>query len=116
MYGRRDMLWFVNFLYNVNKEGLTIPDYTPSRKPVGLNYMTILNAINQLQGCIDHRNNPNVYSRNLQRVLESVSADEAELLVRAFSGQKVEGVSKAVFKRAFPGYFPGNESHDLELV
>ena len=52
MYGRRDMLWFVNFLYNVNKEGLTIPEYAPSRKPVGLNYMTILNAINQLQGCI----------------------------------------------------------------
>jgi hypothetical protein len=115
-FGRRDVLWFVDFMYNTNKEGLTVPEFTPSRKPVGLNYMTIGTALTQIQSALQHRNNPKIYERNLKLVLESISADEAELLVQVFKGGKVEGVSKAVFKRAFPGYFPDVERNTVELV
>lgn len=105
-YDRKDVRWVVDFMYNADTEGLTIPEYKKSNYIDGMSYMTIITAIGKLQSSIQYRNNPSVYTRNMTVVLESLHADEAQLIVDIFQGNKIEGVSKKVFKRVYPNFFP----------
>jgi hypothetical protein len=108
---RKDVHWFVDFMYNgdTDREGIVLPEYKASNKPVGTNFMTINSALPKINAAIQHKTNKTVFDRNMKVVLESISSDEAQLLVKLFSGQKVEGISKAVFRRAFPTYFRTTE-------
>lgn len=105
-YDRKDVRWVVDFMYNADTEGLTIPEYKKSNYIDGMSYMTIITAIGKLQSAIQYRNNPSVYTRNMTVLLESLHADEAQLIVDIFQGKKIEGVSKKVFKRVYPNFFP----------
>lgn len=113
MYDRKDLRFVVDFMYNGNKDGLYVPEYTPSSKPVGMNYMTIGTALKQIEAALQYRTQIDVYERNVVRVLESVSADEAQLIADLFEGKKVEGISKAVFKRVYPAFFRQSDSEGV---
>lgn len=108
-YDRKDVRWVVDFMYNADTQGLTIPEYKKSNYIDGMSYMTIITAIGKLQSAIQHRNNSAVYTRNLTVVLESLCADEAQLIVDLFEGKKIEGVSKKVFKQVYPNFFPKSD-------
>lgn len=105
-YRRKDILWLIDFMYNYENIDFEIPEYKPSTKPYGINFSTLVNSLPTLKAAIKHKENRKVYTRNLTIVLESISKEESDLLVNILKGKKIEGVSKAVIKRAFPDYFP----------
>lgn len=102
---RPDIRWIVDYMYNADVTQVVIPEYKKNNYPLGCNYMSIGTSIAMLNTAIQHRSNPKVYERNLITILESVHATEAEFLEAVLKGGKVEGISKAVFKRVFPGFF-----------
>lgn len=108
-YDRKDVRWVADFMYNADTQGLTIPEYKKSNYVDGMSYMTIVTAIGKLQAALQYRNNPSVYNRNMTVVLESLHADEAQLVEDIFQGKKIEGVSKKVFKRVYPHFFPESD-------
>jgi hypothetical protein len=104
-FDRKDIRWVVDFMYNGEIDGVVVPEFKRSNRPVGQEYMTILTAIPKLNSALGNRHNKAVFDRNMIMVLENISGDESDLLVSLMNGKKVEGVSKAVFKRVYPAFF-----------
>lgn len=110
-WNRKDVHWFVDFMFNGEKdrEGIVIPEFKKSSKPFGVNFMTLNSALPKINAAITNRTNKAVFDRNIKLVLESISADEADLLVNVLTGKTVENIPRAVFRRAFPSYFRNSE-------
>lgn len=105
-YDTKHLRWFIDALYNRDFSSLTIPEYKPSNMPSGIAFMSINTAIPRIGVALQHADKPHVVDRNLTLVLEGVTKEEAELLVKLFKGEKrIAGVSKAVFKKAYPEFF-----------
>lgn len=111
-YARPDMIWYINFVYKVDHSNLTVPEYTRSTFPAGLSYMTIKNAIKHLDVALANVHNPKLYESRMRLVLENVSTAEADLLVGAINGKKIEGVTKYIIRRAFPDLLPKEDTEN----
>lgn len=99
--------WFVESCFDVNiNYDLAVPEYKPCIFPRSCTYSTLALEMKML---LELRNpeskiKPERKVRILARILESVHAEEAELLVQAINGKcKVPGLTKAVVEAAFPG-------------
>lgn len=105
-YESKHLRWFVDVMYNGDFTDIEVPDYKPSNAPAGIAYMNIKNAIPRLEAVMKNRHKPRIVERNLKVVLESVTQEEAQLIVKMIKGErKIDGVSKTVFKKAFPEFF-----------
>lgn len=106
MYNTKALKWVIDAMYNVDWEGVKIPEYVPNHRPVGICNMTINTALSRLRNVVRYsKDNPEVAEKNLLIVLEEVSADEAKLLVDIIQGRKVAGITKAMFREAYPDLF-----------
>lgn len=105
-YTRKDVRWYVDFMYNRSGDFLDVPEFKYSNRPHGVSFATINTSIARIEAAVRLRDtNPEASERNILRVLEIIPNDEADLLVDLFRGRKVDGISKAVFKRAYPDLF-----------
>lgn len=99
--------WFIESCFDVNvKYDIEVPEYRPSIFPRSCNYSRIDLELKML---LELRNPQSKLKAErkaliLARILESVHAEEAELVAQAVSGKcKVPGLTKAVVEAAFPG-------------
>lgn len=102
----KQLKWFVNAMYNYDFNGFDIPPYTPNMQPVGLT-QTIGRNLTRLDAAIKLHQAGRLerYNDIMTIVLESVSRDEALLLERLFANKKIDGVSKAMWKKIYPEFF-----------
>jgi hypothetical protein len=101
-------------MYNRDWSDMVIPKYTPSKRPPEISHQSIKTAINRIEQAYFYRlTDPKLTEKNLMLVLEEMSAPEAELLCNVFAGRrKIEGISKAVFKEAYPEFFRSVDSFE----
>lgn len=105
-FDSRHLQWFVDAMYNRDLSDLKIPEYKKSTLQPTVTLMTIKQAIPRIEAAYRHRDNEKTSKRNLQIALENVTAEEADLLERLIRGEKkINGVSKAVFKKVYPQFF-----------
>lgn len=113
-FDTKSLRWFVDALYNRDFSSLVIPEYKMSGKTPGIAYMSIQNAIPRLEAALNNHNKPHVVERNLLLVLANLSNEEAMLIEKVIKGERrVAGVSKTVFKKAYPEFFR-NEAKESE--
>ena len=98
--------WFVNAMYNFDFTDFKVPDYTPNLQPIGLT-QTIGRNLSRLEAAIKLHQVGKLdrYNDVMSIVLENVSRDEALLLERLFTNKKLDGVSKAMWKKIYPEFF-----------
>lgn len=114
-YTSKSLLWFVDVMYNAKELGdIQIPEYAPSTFPVGNTYMNFSGSLGKLEYIMTCKGETPQAQRNLLVILQNVHKDEAAMIVNLLQGKKVEGVSKAVFKRAFPQFFPDSSEASLD--
>lgn len=109
------MRWFVDALFNRDFTFVGKVDYKPLQNPRDMQYAKIQTSIKRLEALQEHKNKPEVVYRNAVLVLEVVSPAEAELIMKLFTGdRKIEGINKAVFKKAYPEFFrtEGTDAQD----
>src|SRR5690554_362611 len=105
-YDTKGLRYIVNGLYNVDWSELKVPKYKPSNRPPEVADSNILKCIPRIEAAYQNRvRKPDVAKRAILNVLESVSSREAELLVNMMAGRKIDGISKAIFKAAYPEFF-----------
>ncbi len=114
MYDGKTIRWFIDAMYNRDWSDMVIPKYTPSKRPPEISHQSIKTAINRIEQAYFYRlTDPKLTEKNLMLVLEEMSAPEAELLCNVFAGRrKIEGISKAVFKEAYPEFFRSVDSFE----
>ena len=102
----KQMKWLVNAMYNYDFTGFEIPDYTPNMSPPGL-AQTINNNLSRLESAIKLNQMGKIdrYNDVMSIVLSNVSRQESLLLERILLNKKVEGVSKAMWKKIYPEFF-----------
>lgn len=112
-YKGKALRFFVNSLYNIDWSDVVIPEYTPSKNPPGLAFGSITTNIERINVALKvAKTNPKRSRELVQLVLESVTKEEAQLLVDMFTGKRVEGINKAVFKKVYPEFFRSEDSID----
>jgi hypothetical protein len=107
-YQSRDMKYVVNGLYNVDWSDLPMPDLEEldNNSRSELAYSNINKSLPRIEKAFVIRyDNPEKSRRLIEMVLREVSADEADLLIRMFKNKKVQGITKVVFKEAYPNFF-----------
>lgn len=117
-FGRRkDLLFVIDFMYNGDKTRQlikSIPEYKPSTKPYGFNFLTLTTSLNRIHAALALLESPHFtqekFDKLLKLVLESVSADEASFLVALLQGNKIRGGVKEAFKAVFPQFFRTDEN------
>jgi hypothetical protein len=102
----KQLKWFVNAMYNFDFHGFPIPDYKPNKSPVGI-AQSINTHINRLESAVvmHQKGNMKRYEDIMAITLECISRDESLLLERLFLNKKVDGISKAMWKKVFPEFF-----------
>lgn len=103
--------WLVESLYNIDYSNLKMPEYTRSKDRVGESVTTLWRSLARVK--LAHRlveTDPERSEAVLIDVLENVSGEEADLLETVITGKKVDGISKAVWKKSFPQFFRSEES------
>lgn len=112
-YDSRSLRWFVDVMYNAPIKDVEIPDYMPSKYSIGNTHMSFQNSLTRLENVLQ---DPTSFTskKSLRLILENVHADEAELIANLLQGKKVDGISKGVFKRAYPKFFPVSDEATLE--
>lgn len=109
-YETKSLRWFIDSLYNRDLSDIEIPEYKVSKNPSGIAFMNINNSINRIEAAISNKNKPWILNRNLTLVLEGVTSDEASLIEKVIKGERrITGVSKTVFKKAYPEFFRAEE-------
>lgn len=107
-YQTRDMKYIVNGLYNVDWSDLPMPDLEQiqnENKPE-LSYSNINRSLPRIEKAFVLRyDRPEKSRRMIEMVLREVSSEEAKLLIRMFQNKKIQGITKVVFKEAFPQFF-----------
>lgn len=104
-YDNKAMRFYVNAAYGYDWKqlNLQIPEYKPSHLPVGITYSNIGKSINQIETMLKvAKTKPERARAIMQDILESVSAQEAELLTQLFLGRKTKDVPKKVFEAVYP--------------
>lgn len=112
-YDSRSLRWFIDVMYNAPIPDTEIPAYIPSKYSIGNTHMTIHGCLTRLESVLKDPNTM-VSKKSLRLVLENVHADEAVLIANLFRKKKIDGISKAVFKRAYPAFFPVSVESTLE--
>lgn len=111
----KEMLWIVDFIYNHKDFPVPVPEFKRSIYPHDNNFMSLRTSIVTLNKALSLVNkDEKQYNRLMRKVLENISGEESDLLVHVFQGKKIEGISKAVFKRAFPEFFPDDVAQDQD--
>lgn len=82
-------------------------DYTPSDLAYGLCYSSIKGSMPRLQLFVDGASNINLTRRKqlLYQILEDVHADEADMLIKMFTGKRLTGITEKLVKEAFPDLY-----------
>lgn len=102
----KGLRFIVNGMYNVDWSGMKLPLFKYSDKPEAICESSIGLCIKRIDAAYRIRHdNPKRSEELMELVLESVSKEEADLLVNMIKGKKIDGISKTVFKKAFPGFF-----------
>jgi len=102
--------WFIDSLYNRDLSDIVIPEYKVSKNPSGIAFMNINNSMNRIEAAISNKDKPWIVNRNLTLVLEGVTSEEASLIEKLLKGERrITGVSKTVFKKAYPEFFRTEE-------
>lgn len=112
-YDNQHLRWFVDVMYNAPLGQIEIPKYIASSNPIGNHYASIGGSKAKIEAIIGDKNS-HTTQKNLRLLLENLHADEAELVVNLLKGRKIEGISKAVFKKAYPVFFPVSLQTTLE--
>ena len=106
----KSLRWFIDSLYNRDLSYIEIPKYKVSNNPSGIAFINIGNSINRIEAAIKNKDKPWVVNRNLTLVLEGMTSDEAKLIEKLIKGERrITGVSKTVFKKAYPEFFRTEE-------
>jgi len=109
-YETKSLRWFIDSLYNRDLSDIVIPEYKVSKNPSGIAFMNINNSMNRIEAAINNKDKPRILNRNLTLVLEGVTSDEASLIEKLLKGERrITGVSKTVFKKAYPEFFRTEE-------
>ena len=109
-YETKSLRWFIDSLYNRDLSDIVIPEYKVSKNPSGIAFMNINNSINRIEAAISNKDKPWIVNRNLTLVLEGVTSEEASLIEKLLKGERrITGVSKTVFKKAYPEFFRTEE-------
>lgn len=112
-YRTKALMYVINLMYNTDWSHIKIPKYTPNHRPPEICTKGINTSLTDLETAYKYSTTkPEVTERVLTKVLTDVSAREAELLVDVFRGKKVKGISKTVFRKAYPQFFPVEEETD----
>lgn len=105
-YRSKALLFVIDGLYNVDWSSMDIPKFEPNHRPPGICNLNINNSITRIKQAYLYANSkPEITKKLLSIVLEEVSKEESKLLVDMFNGKKVQGISKSVFKEAYPEFF-----------
>lgn len=105
-YDTKALQYIINGMYNVDWSGLPVPKIKFNHRPPEICNANLNTSLTRIESAYKHRfDNPENAKRNLVRILEEVSEREARLLLDMFKGKKVQGISKAVFKEAYPSFF-----------
>lgn len=105
-YNTKGLQYIINGIYNVNWDGMAIPSFEYSNRPPEVCAININNAIGKLESAYKYRHsNSKVAEKNLITILEEVSNPEADLIINMINGKKIPGISKSVFKEAYPNFF-----------
>ena len=109
-YETKSLRWFIDSLYNRDLSDIVIPEYKVSKNPSGIAFMNINNSMNRIEAAISNKDKPWIMNRNLTLVLEGVTSEEASLIEKLLKGERrITGVSKTVFKKAYPEFFRTEE-------
>jgi|AntRauTorcE11897_2_1112592.scaffolds.fasta_scaffold35729_2 hypothetical protein len=109
-YETKSLRWFIDSLYNRDLSDIVIPEYKVSKNPSGIAFMNINNSMNRIEAAISNKDKPWIVNRNLTLVLEGVTSEEASLIEKLLKGERrITGVSKTVFKKAYPEFFRTEE-------
>lgn len=112
-YNTKALQYVINAMYNVDWSGMPIPKVKFNHRPPEICNANISNSLTRIESAYRNREaNPEVSKKNLIRVLEEVSEREAKLLIDIFKGRKVPGISKSVFKEAYPKFFRTSEDEE----
>lgn len=110
-YNTKALQYVINGLYNVDWTGMPIPNYTPNKRDPYICNMTINTAIPRIEQAYRYRHsNKGLSEKNMQIVLEELSAPEAALIVNMIKGKKVPGISKSSFSEAYPQFFRSEDT------
>jgi len=114
-YETKGLKFVINMMYNWDWSGTKIPKHTKSGHPSDISYKTINSCITDLSSAYKFKDTkPEVTRKILIKTLESLSTKESELIIDVIKGKKIEGISKSVFKRAFPNFFLDTSSDPSE--
>lgn len=110
-YDTKPLRWVTQMMYNPTFVGglddLELPtEYKKCTDPVGLTPMSFASAIPKIEVALLNRKDKKTFDRHFMLVLENLHPTESDLILSILSGKKIEGVSKAVFKRTYPEFFP----------
>lgn len=103
-YDSKELRWFVDRQFN-GKWPKPIPVYKKSTKPYGMNFMTLRQAITDIDVALRNEGHEKLYTKKMIIALENISSGEAELIELMFKGEHVRGLSKSIFKKAYPQFF-----------
>ena len=112
-YDSVTLQWFVDVMYNAPVGGIDIPQYVESQLPIGNHYSTLHTVRSKLESIIADKNSL-ASTRSLRLILENVHANEAVLIADLLKGNKVNGISKGVFKKLYPEFFQESGNQTLE--
>lgn len=105
-YNTKALQYVINALYNVDWTGMPIPKVKLNHRPPEICDANLNTSLTRIESAYKNRYiNPQSAERNMRRILEDISEREARLLIDIIKGKKVPGISKAVFKEAYPVFF-----------
>jgi hypothetical protein len=105
-YETKTLKFVIDLIYNHDLTHIKIPDYVPNHRPPEICYLTLHTGMAKIKTAIQYsETKPEITERMLQVILSEISEPESDLLVSIIKGKKVEGISKSVFKEAYPDLF-----------
>lgn len=115
-YDRVDIRWFINMMYINNDKkvrAIEIPDYIHCKEEPYVCYTTTCSCMKAIQTAIQMSVENDTHKQNLaieifDTVFSSLNEKDSELLIAAIKGERsTSGLSKGVFKKAYPEFFLG---------
>lgn len=114
--GNSTLQWYVNCMYNVDFKEVkhaVFKQYKPSKFPIGNCSLTLTTARGKIVKAFQFYNQGKreAADRLMLDSLELLHSSEAELIEILFTGKKLKGISKAVWKEVLPQFFRFPESN-----
>lgn len=107
----RHLRWFVHAMYNYNFSKAFVPQYELSHYPPDMNGNLWTQAKRFDSALVVlSRGDTNRYEKMMTLVLETLSKEEAELVVNLLNGKKVDGISKRMWREVYPEFFRPEEA------